>query len=159
VEFGMTSLGLRWQSIVDFVVLVAAIYFVLRWSREARALRVTLGILALEAGALIVRQVHLTITVWVLHAGTLVAAVILIVLFQPELRHAVLQGHRPAAWSGARRDLSTARHGKAGQDARHRSAFERAPLIGEDNNDGTFKTGAVRSSVIGGLLGGPAIRS
>jgi diadenylate cyclase len=85
----MTSLGLRWQSIVDFVVLVAAIYFMLRWSREARALRVTLGILALEAGALIARQVHLTITVWVLHAGTLVAAVILIVLFQPELRHAL----------------------------------------------------------------------
>ncbi len=85
----MTSLGLRWQSIVDFVVLVAAIYFVLRWSREARALRVTLGILALEAGALIARQVHLTITVWVLHAGALVAAVILIVIFQPELRHAL----------------------------------------------------------------------
>lgn len=84
----MTSLGLRWQSIVDFVVLVAAIYFVPRWSREARALRVTLGILALEAGALIARQVHLTITVSALHAGTagtLVAAVILIVLFQPEL--------------------------------------------------------------------------
>jgi uncharacterized protein (TIGR00159 family) len=87
----MTSLGLRWQSIVDFVVLVAAIYLVLRWSRGARALRVTLGILALEAGALIARQVHLTITVWVLHAGTLVAAVILIVLFQPELRHALTQ--------------------------------------------------------------------
>jgi uncharacterized protein (TIGR00159 family) len=85
----MTFLGLRWQSIVDFVVLVAAIYFVLRWSREARALRVTLGILALEAGALIARQVHLTITVWVLHAGALVAAVILIVIFQPELRHAL----------------------------------------------------------------------
>ena len=49
----MTSLGLRWQSIVDFVVLVAAIYFVLP------------------------------------HAGALVAAVILIVIFQPELRHAI----------------------------------------------------------------------
>ena len=85
----MTSLGLRWQSIVDFLVVVAAIYVVLRWSRDARALRVTLGILALEAGALIARQVHLTITVWVLHAGTLVAAVILVVLFQPELRHAL----------------------------------------------------------------------
>ncbi len=87
----MTSLGLRWQSIVDFVVLVAAIYFVLRWSREARALRVTLGILALEVGALMARQAHLTITMWVLHAGTVVAAVILVVLFQPELRHALKQ--------------------------------------------------------------------
>lgn len=81
--------GLRWQNAVDFAVLVAAIYVVLRWSRDARALRVTLGILALEAGALIGRQLHLTITVWVLHAATVVAAVILIVLFQPELRHAV----------------------------------------------------------------------
>ena len=43
----MTFLGLRWQGIFDFVILVAAIYFVRRWSREARALRVTLGILAL----------------------------------------------------------------------------------------------------------------
>lgn len=85
----MTFLGMRWQGIFDFVILVAAIYFVLRWSREARALRVTLGILALEAGALIARQVHLTITVWVFHAGAIVAAVILIVLFQPELRHAL----------------------------------------------------------------------
>lgn len=85
----MMSLGLRWQSIVDLVVLVAAIYFVLRWSREARALRVTLGILALEAGALIARQLYLTITVWVLHAAAVVAGVILIVLFQPELRHAL----------------------------------------------------------------------
>jgi diadenylate cyclase len=85
----MMSPGLRWQSVVDFAVLVAAIYVVLRWSREARALRVTLGILALEAGALIGRQFDLTITVWVLHSATVVAAVILIVLFQPELRHAV----------------------------------------------------------------------
>lgn len=73
----MTFLGLRWPGIFDFVILVAAIYFVLRWSRQARALRVTLGILALEAGALIARHVHLTITVWVLHAGTIVAAVML----------------------------------------------------------------------------------
>ena len=79
----------RWQGIFDFLVLVFAIYLVLRWSREARALRVTLGILALEAGALIARQIHLVITVWMLHAVAVVAAVILIVLFQPELRHAL----------------------------------------------------------------------
>jgi hypothetical protein len=49
----MTAYGLRWQSLVDFVVLALSIYLLLRWSRDARALRVALGILALEAGALV----------------------------------------------------------------------------------------------------------
>ena len=46
----MTASGLRWQSIVDFVVLAPSIYLLLRWSRDARALRVTIGILGLEGG-------------------------------------------------------------------------------------------------------------
>ncbi|HAH05980.1 MAG TPA: hypothetical protein DCM05_05525 [Elusimicrobia bacterium] len=44
-------LDIRWQGAVDFIVLAAAIYVVLHWSREARALRVTLGILMIEVGA------------------------------------------------------------------------------------------------------------
>ena len=81
--------GFRWQGAVDFIVLSAAIYLVLHWSREARALRVALGILLLEAGALAARQLNLVITVWVLHTAAIVAAVLLIVVFQPELRHAL----------------------------------------------------------------------
>jgi diadenylate cyclase len=84
----MTS-ALRWQTIVDFVALTMAMYLVLHWSRQARALRVTLGILALEAGALFAAYVGLIITSTILHAATIVAALILIVLFQPELRHAL----------------------------------------------------------------------
>ena len=82
-------LDLRWQSLVDLVVLATAISLLLRWSREARALRVTLGILGLEAGAIIARQLGLAITVWVLHASALAAAAVLVILFQPELRHAL----------------------------------------------------------------------
>jgi diadenylate cyclase len=85
----MTTYGLRWQSVVDFVVLAPSIYLLLRWSRDARALRVTLGILGLEAGAVIAGQLDLVITVWVLHAAAVGAGVVLIVLFQPELRHAL----------------------------------------------------------------------
>lgn len=85
----MTAYGVRWQSLVDFVVLALSIYLLLRWSRDARALRVTLGILALEAGALVAGQFDLAITVWVLHAAAVTAGVVLIVLFQPELRHAL----------------------------------------------------------------------
>ena len=80
---------LEWRGLVDLVVLTAAIYLVLHWSREARALRVTFGILALEAAATIATQFGLPITSWVLHASALVAALVLIVLFQPELRHAL----------------------------------------------------------------------
>jgi uncharacterized protein (TIGR00159 family) len=85
----MTVDGLRWQSVLDFVVLAPSIYFLLRWSRDARALRVTIGILALEAGALVASRFDLVITVWVLHAAAVGAGVVLIVLFQPELRHAL----------------------------------------------------------------------
>jgi len=41
---------LRWQSAVDFTVLAAALYVLLVWGREARALRTFLGVLALRVG-------------------------------------------------------------------------------------------------------------
>jgi hypothetical protein len=47
---------IRWQSAVDFCVVVVAIYFLLRWGKEARALRVSLGILSLRIIATIARQ-------------------------------------------------------------------------------------------------------
>jgi diadenylate cyclase len=80
---------LRWQTVVDFVVLTFAMYLVLHWSRQARALRVTLWILALEAGALFAAYAGLIFTSAILHAATITAALVLIVLFQPELRHAL----------------------------------------------------------------------
>lgn len=82
---------LQWQALVDLAVLTAAIYVVLHWSREARALRVTFGILALETGALAAARIDLVLTSWILHAAAVVAAVVLIALFQPELRHALNQ--------------------------------------------------------------------
>jgi hypothetical protein len=74
----ITAYGLRWQSIVDFVVLAPSLYLLLRWSRDARALRVTIGILGLEVGALVAGQFDLVITVWVLHAAAVGAGVVLI---------------------------------------------------------------------------------
>jgi diadenylate cyclase len=78
-----------WRVFVDFAVLSAGIYVLLRWSRDARALRVTFGILALEAGALASRAAGLVLTSFVLHAAALIAGIALIALFQPELRHAI----------------------------------------------------------------------
>jgi uncharacterized protein (TIGR00159 family) len=110
---------IRWQSAVDFFVLAFAIYLLLRWSREARALRVALGILAFRVGSLLARQLGLPITGWVLDGATIVALLSLVVVFQPELRRALMRldfggraGHREeasvvpavaaAAWSLAR---------------------------------------------------------
>jgi len=84
-------MSLRWQSVVDFFVLAVGIYLLLRWSREVRALRLALGILALRVGALLSQQLGLLITGWVLDAATIVVILALVVVFQPELRRALMR--------------------------------------------------------------------
>jgi diadenylate cyclase len=80
---------IRWQSGFDFVVLAGAIYLVLRWGRDARAFRVTFAILGLAAGAVLARQLDLLITSWVLGVASLAALVLVLSVFQDELRHAL----------------------------------------------------------------------
>ena len=82
---------IRWQNAADFVALAIAIYLLLRWSRQARALRLALSILALHIAALLARQLDLVITGWVLDAATVVGLLVLIVGFQPELRRAIMR--------------------------------------------------------------------
>jgi diadenylate cyclase len=82
---------IRWQSAVDFLVLAVAIYLLLRWSRVARALRLALSIMALRVGALVAGQLGLPITGWVLDGATIVALLSLVVVFQPELRRALMR--------------------------------------------------------------------
>jgi uncharacterized protein (TIGR00159 family) len=82
---------LHWQSAVDFLVLAIALYFLLRWSRQTRALRLALSILALRVAALLARQLDLVITGWVLDAATVITILALLVVFQPELRRAFMR--------------------------------------------------------------------
>jgi len=81
----------RWQSTVDFMVLATAVYLLLGWSRQARALRMALAVLALRVGVLLARQLDLVITIWVLDAATVIALLALVVVFQPELRRALMR--------------------------------------------------------------------
>lgn len=81
----------HWQSAVDFLVLAVALYFLLRWSRQTRALRLALSILALRVAALLARQLDLLITSWVLDAATVITILALLVVFQPELRRAFMR--------------------------------------------------------------------
>jgi len=82
-------LAVRWQNVVDFVVLVVAIYLLLRWGKEARAFRVSLAIVGLKAAALLARQLDLIVTSLLLDATNLIAIILLLIVYQSELRHAL----------------------------------------------------------------------
>ncbi len=99
----MAPYWLRWQGIVDFAALALAFYFLLRWARETRALRVVFTILGLQAVSRVARRFDLTITGWILDITTILLVVMLLFFFQPELRRAFLRldallrlGLRPA---------------------------------------------------------------
>ncbi len=83
--------GLRWQTVVDFLVLAAALYAVLKWARQARALRIALGIVGLHIGAILARHFELFLTGWLLDGAAVLAIVLLVVVFRSEARHAMLQ--------------------------------------------------------------------
>jgi diadenylate cyclase len=82
---------MHWRGLVDSLVLALVIYLVLRWGREARAFRVSLAIVGLRVAAVVARQLGLAITVWVLDAATLVALVLVLIVFQAELRRALVR--------------------------------------------------------------------
>jgi diadenylate cyclase len=83
--------SVRWQSVIDFVVLGFALYALLRWSEHARAFRIALGIVGLFTGALLARHFDLIITSWVLEAAGLVTVLLLLTVFQAELRRDLMR--------------------------------------------------------------------
>jgi diadenylate cyclase len=85
----LVSIHRSWQSAVDLAVLAIAIYWLLRWSKEARALRRSLGILGLWMASLVARQLNLIITAWLLQVATLLAVIVLFIVFQTEVRYAL----------------------------------------------------------------------
>ena len=99
----------RWQSAVDFIVLTVALYVLLRWAQQARALRVALVVLGLHAGALVARHFDLVITSWVLDGAAILAIVLLVLVFQAELRvfFMRLDGVLSWRWHGAARRAET----------------------------------------------------
>jgi diadenylate cyclase len=88
----------RWQSAVDFVVLTAALYILLRWAQQARALRVALVVLGLHAGALVSRHFDLVLTSWVLDGAAILAIVVLLLVFQAELRRFFMRLDSLLSW-------------------------------------------------------------
>lgn len=81
----------RWQTAIDFLVLAAVFYGLLRWARSARALRLALSVFLLHALAVLARRVDLVITGWVLDALAILTVVLLLLIFQSELRSAFMR--------------------------------------------------------------------
>lgn len=111
----------RWQSVVDFVVLTAALYILLRWAQQARALRVALMVLGLHAAALVSRHFDLVLTSWVLDGAAILAIVVLLLVFQAELRRFFMRLDSVLSW----RTRTASRLGENSQ-AIARAAFHMA---------------------------------
>jgi len=88
----------RWQAAVDFVVLTAALYILLRWAQQARALRVALIVVGLHAAALVARHFDLPITSWVLDGTAILTIVLLLLIFQAELRRFFMRLDSLLSW-------------------------------------------------------------
>jgi uncharacterized protein (TIGR00159 family) len=82
---------LRWQNVVDFIVLSVAFYLVLLWARQTRALHLALLIVGFHAAALWAGHFDLTITSWVFEGACLAVIGLLVLLFQAELQHSLLR--------------------------------------------------------------------
>src|ERR1017187_1694785 len=144
---------LDWRRIVDFLVLSATFYIVLRWASRARALRIALAIIALYSTVLVARQFDLIITAWILQGAAVIAIGLLIIVFQPEVRRALMRLDRP---------LLTPPRSGAGAVARIlvRAIFELPAsrtgalfvLIRKDPVDELIQGGAVLGADVTGLL-------
>jgi len=82
---------LAWQQIVDFVVLAGGLYLLLTWARQARAMRIALWVLALHSASLLARHYELLITTWVLEGASIALIVMLLFVFQAEMRRAFMR--------------------------------------------------------------------
>lgn len=83
--------GIRWQSLADYLFVAIAFYWLLRWARSARAMRIALGVVALHALALLARRLDIVVASWILDAAAILAILVLLLVFQPELRRAFMR--------------------------------------------------------------------
>jgi diadenylate cyclase len=81
--------GIRWQSIVDFVVLSTVIYWLLNWARKTHVFRLLMGIGSLVLAGSLASRLELIVTAWILHVAAIAAVVLLVVVYYAEIRHAL----------------------------------------------------------------------
>jgi diadenylate cyclase len=93
---------LRWQDIVDILVLTLVVFRVYTWLRGTTALRIGLGMLLLVGAAFAADELGLLLTAYVLQALGAVATLVVVVIFRDEIRRALVRVN-PLRWWRERR--------------------------------------------------------
>jgi diadenylate cyclase len=83
------AVNLGWKSAVDFLLLTLAIYFVLRWGQHGRVMRFALTLVGLRLLAMLARQYEMLITASLLDGALLLAVLVLLIVYQPEIRRSL----------------------------------------------------------------------
>jgi diadenylate cyclase len=81
--------GVRWRDALDIFLVALIVYRLLVAFRGTRAAQMLVGLVALTAGLVVARRLELRSLGWLLDTFWAVWAVVLVVLFQPELRRAL----------------------------------------------------------------------
>jgi diadenylate cyclase len=89
--------GLRWQDAVDVLVLTAVFSWAYRWLRHTIAVQVAFGLLTLLAVSWIASHLGLILTSYLLSAVSAVATIVVVVVFQHEIRRG-LSRVSPLGW-------------------------------------------------------------
>jgi diadenylate cyclase len=103
---------LRWQDIVDILVLTLVVFRAYTWLRGTTALRIGLGMLLLVGTAFAADELGLLLTAYVLQALGAVATLVVVVIFRDEIRRA-LGRVNPLRWWRDRRVAPADRSGFA----------------------------------------------
>lgn len=78
--------GLRWIDFVDILIVAVLFYYVLLWLRGTRAIPLIRGLIVILLIYLVGRMLNLYTINWLFEKFVAVIAVMLVILFQPELR-------------------------------------------------------------------------
>ena len=92
----------RWQDIVDVLVLTFVLFRLTVWLRGTVALQVLAGMLALAAAAFAADQIGLLLTAYLLRALGAVATLVVVVVFRNEIRRALSQVNPLRLWRDRR---------------------------------------------------------
>jgi uncharacterized protein (TIGR00159 family) len=83
------NLEVHWRDLLDIALVAALLWCAFVWLRRTRARWALLGIAMLGAGFLLARQLGLTLTTWILQGSVVVFVIVLVVVFQEDLRRLV----------------------------------------------------------------------
>jgi diadenylate cyclase len=93
-----------WRDVVDILFLAFVVYHLYEWFRETRALRVIIGLLALGGIYSVAKLWGLFLTTWVFQILWQVLLILLLILFQSEIRQ-VLERVSPLRFLRSRRSI------------------------------------------------------